>query len=60
MGVSNYQDDHAERNRGYNEVPLSTVIPQVGNTHLQQNPISDSYNLDYKSQMHLTELLGPA
>ena len=26
---------------GYASVPLSAVIPRVGNAHLQQNPISD-------------------
>ena len=38
MGVYIPRDDLAERNRG-----CSTVIPRVGNAHLQQNPISDSY-----------------
>ena len=43
MGVFNPRDDRAERNLGVvAEVPLSTVIPSVGNAHLQQNPISDS------------------
>ena len=36
MGFSNPRDDRAERNRGYAEVPVSTVIPMVGNAHLQQ------------------------
>ena len=45
MGVPNPRDERAERNRGYASVPLSTVIPRIGNAHLQQNPISDSYNL---------------
>ena len=43
MGVSNPRDDRAEQNLGVASVPLSTVIPRVGNLHLQQNPISDSY-----------------
>ena len=45
MGVSNPRDDRAERNLGVASVPLSTVIPRVGNAHLQQNPKSDSYIL---------------
>ena len=45
MDVSNPWDDCAEQNRGYAEVPHSTVIPRVVNAHLQQNPISDSYTL---------------
>ena len=43
MDVSNPRDDPTERNRGIALVPLSMVIPRVGNAHLQQNPISDSY-----------------
>ena len=43
MGVSNPQDDLAERNLGLASVPRTTVNPRVGNTHLQQNPILDSY-----------------
>ena len=39
MGVSNPRDDRAERNLGVASVPLSTVIPRVGNAYLQQNPI---------------------
>ena len=40
MGISNPRDDRAERNRGVlASVPLSTVIPRVGNAHLQQNLI---------------------
>ena len=35
MEVSNPRDDRAERNRGSAEVPLSTVIPRVGNFHLE-------------------------
>ena len=42
MEVSNPRDDRAERNRGSAEVPLSTVIPRVGNFHLEQNTILDS------------------
>ena len=42
------RDDRAERNRGYASVPLSMVIPRVGNAHLQQNPISDSYSIPCK------------
>ena len=45
MGVSSPRDDRAERNLGVASVPLSTVIPLVGNAHLQQSPISDFYNL---------------
>ena len=30
---------------GTSKVPLSRVIPRVGNAHLQQNAISDSYSL---------------
>ena len=44
MEVSNPRDDGAERNLGGASVPLSTVIPWVGNFHLEQNPIYDSYN----------------
>ena len=45
MGVSNPRDDRAERNRGVvASVPLSTVIPRVGNAHLQQNPILDYFS----------------
>ena len=36
---SNPRDDRAERNLGGASVPLSTVIPWVGNFHLEQNPI---------------------
>ena len=43
MGISNPRDDLAERNRGVTQ--LSIVIPRVGNANLQQNPISDSYNI---------------
>ena len=43
MEVSNPRDDRAERNLGGASVPLSTVIPWVGNFHLEQNPILDSY-----------------
>ena len=42
MGVSNPWDDCAEQNLGIALVPLNTVILQVGNAHLQQNPILDS------------------
>ena len=44
MEVSNPRDDRAERNRGSAEVPLSTVIPRVGNFHLEQNTILDSFS----------------
>ena len=44
MEVSNPRDDHAERNRGSAEVPLSTVIPRVGNFHLEKNTILDSFS----------------
>ena len=44
MGVSNQREVRAERNRGYAEVPLNTVIPRAGNTHLQQNPILESFS----------------
>ena len=37
------QDDSDERNLSLVLVPLSKVIPGVGNAHLQQNPILDSY-----------------
>ena len=47
MGVSNPRDDRAERNRG------STVIPMVGNAHLQQYPISDSYYLRLQSPRNM-------
>ena len=43
-GLSYPRDDRAVRNRGYAEFPLSTVIPRVGNAHLQQNPILDSFS----------------
>ena len=43
MEVSNPRDDRAERNLGGASVPLSTVIPWVGNFNLEQNPILDSY-----------------
>ena len=43
MEVSNPRDDRAERNLGRASVPLSMVIPWVGNFHLEQNPILDSY-----------------
>ena len=39
MEVSNPRDDRAERNLGGASVPLSTVIPWVGNFHLEQNPV---------------------
>ena len=45
MGVSSQRDDRAEQNRGYASILLSTVISRIGNAHLQQNPISDSYIL---------------
>ena len=45
MGVSNPRDDRAERNRGVASVPHSTVIPRVGNAHLEQNLILDSYKI---------------
>ena len=54
MGVSNPRDDRVERNLGVDLVPLSTVIPRVGNAHLQQNPISDSY-ITQQSQNHVNE-----
>ena len=44
MEVSNPRDDRAERNRGSAEVPLRTVIPRVGNFHLEQNTILDSFS----------------
>ena len=44
MEVSNPRDDRAERNRGSAEVPLSTVIPRVGNFHLEQNTVLDSFS----------------
>ena len=44
MEVSNPRDDRAERNRGSAEVPLSTVIPRVGNFHLEKNTILDSFS----------------
>ena len=44
MEVSNPRDDRAERNRGSAEVPLSTVIQRVGNFHLEQNTILDSFS----------------
>ena len=44
MEVSNPRGDRAERNRGSAEVPLSTVIPRVGNFHLEQNTILDSFS----------------
>ena len=44
MEVSNPRDVRAERNRGSAEVPLSTVIPRVGNFHLEQNTILDSFS----------------
>ena len=44
MEVSNPRDDRAERNRGSAEVPLSTVIPRVGNFHLEQKTILDSFS----------------
>ena len=44
MEVSNPRDDRAERNRGSAEVPLSKVIPRVGNFHLEQNTILDSFS----------------
>ena len=44
MEVSNPRDERAERNRGSAEVPLSTVIPRVGNFHLEQNTILDSFS----------------
>ena len=43
MGVSNPRDDRAERNLGIASV-ISAVIPRVGNAHLQQNPILDSFS----------------
>ena len=46
MAFSNPRDDQAERNLGLASVLLSMVIPRVGNAHLQQNPILDSYNLN--------------
>ena len=45
MGFFNPRDDRAERNLGVASVPLSTVIPRIGNSHLQQNPISDYYRI---------------
>ena len=39
LEVSNPRDDRAERNLGGASVPLRTVIPWVGNFHLEQNPI---------------------
>ena len=45
MEVSNPRDDRTERNLGGASVPLSTVIPWVGNFHLEQNTILDSYNM---------------
>ena len=58
MGVFNIRDDRAERNRGYVEVPLSTVIPRAGHAHLQQNPILDSFLAQHhrKIQAHLCSL----
>ena len=44
MEVSNPRDDRAERNRGSAELPLSTAIPRVGNFHLEQNTILDSFS----------------
>ena len=44
MEVSNPRDDRAERNRGSAEVPLSTVIPRVGNFHIEKNTILDSFS----------------
>ena len=44
MEVSNPRDDRAERNRGSAEVPLSRVIQRVGNFHLEQNTILDSFS----------------
>ena len=44
MVVSNLRDDRAERNPGVASIPFSTVFPRVGNAHLQQKPILDSYS----------------
>ena len=44
MEVSNPRDDRAEQNRGSAEVPVSTVIPRVGNFHLEKNTILDSFS----------------
>ena len=44
MEVSETRDDRAVRNRGSAEVPLSTVIPRVGNFHLEQKTILDSFS----------------
>ena len=44
MEVSNPRDDRAERNQGSAEVPLSTVIPRVGNFHLEKKTILDSFS----------------
>ena len=55
MEVSNPRDDRAERNRGSAEVPLSTVIPRVGNFHLEKNTTLDSFsctNLVYFKVLH--------
>ena len=44
MGVSNPRDDRAARNLGVvASVPLSMVIPRVGNAHLQQNTILEIF-----------------
>ena len=44
-------------NRGYAEVPLSTVIPRAGNAHLQKNRIPDFFLEQYhrKITFHFKE-----
>ena len=51
MECSNPRDDRAERNRGSAEVPLSTVIPRVGNFHLEKNTILDSFSFTTTPQI---------
>ena len=39
------------------EAPLSTVIPRVGNAHLQQNPILDSFSCTTPPKNYLSRYL---
>ena len=61
MSVSNPGGDRAERKLGVVSVwkrPSTTEphITRVGNVHLQQNPISDSYNQSPKRNITITKL----
>ena len=42
---------------GTKAVPLSKVIPRVGNAYLQQNPISDSYILFVRKTVKMAFLV---